>query len=261
MKTTTQLTLVRSLVLIGSRLAALCVTLALVATAGSAWAQTETVLYSFTGGSDGPNPYAALIQATDGNFYGTTFFGGAGFFGGASPGVVFKVTPGGLKLTRMTAQSGQPSAQYRLGRMYENGSGVRESSAQAAKWYRKAAEQGFAPAQCALGRLHASGEGVRQDNAEALRWFAKAAAQDYALAMNRLGLMYERGQGVPKDYVQAYKWFILAAGAEQNVFGVANQEVLARRMTPQQIQEAQRLAEAALAHSSPALAAGTDASR
>ena len=59
--------------------------------------------------------------------------------------------------------------------------------------------------------------------------------------------MYERGQGVTKDYIEAYKWYTLAAGAEQNVFAVANRENLARRMTPTQIQEAQIRAAAAVA--------------
>jgi uncharacterized repeat protein (TIGR03803 family) len=36
-----------------------------------------TYLYSFTGGSDGVRPYAAPIQSTDGNFYGTTAYGNA----------------------------------------------------------------------------------------------------------------------------------------------------------------------------------------
>jgi uncharacterized repeat protein (TIGR03803 family) len=35
-------------------------------------------LYSFTGGNDGANPQAGLIQGTDGRFYGTTANGGAG---------------------------------------------------------------------------------------------------------------------------------------------------------------------------------------
>ncbi len=33
---------------------------------------TETVLYSFTGGSDGVNPTASLIADSSGNLYGTT---------------------------------------------------------------------------------------------------------------------------------------------------------------------------------------------
>src|SRR5258708_13276520 len=38
---------------------------------------TFTVLYSFTGGSDGANPRAGLIADAAGNLYGTTTFGGA----------------------------------------------------------------------------------------------------------------------------------------------------------------------------------------
>jgi uncharacterized repeat protein (TIGR03803 family) len=49
-----------------------------------------TVIYSFKGSSDGANSYAGLIQGTDGNFYGTTFYGGSNGFG-----TIFKVTPGG----------------------------------------------------------------------------------------------------------------------------------------------------------------------
>jgi len=48
----------------------------------------ETVLYSFTGGTDGANPYANLIRDGEGNFYGTTYGGGNGGYG-----VVFKLTP------------------------------------------------------------------------------------------------------------------------------------------------------------------------
>jgi uncharacterized repeat protein (TIGR03803 family) len=48
------------------------------------------VLYSFTGDADGRDPYAGLVQGTDGSFYGTTLFGGA--YGG---GVVYKVDSSG----------------------------------------------------------------------------------------------------------------------------------------------------------------------
>jgi uncharacterized repeat protein (TIGR03803 family) len=50
-----------------------------------------TPLYSFLGGSDGGFPYAGVIQATDGNLYGTT--AGDGQFGN---GTVFKITTNGM---------------------------------------------------------------------------------------------------------------------------------------------------------------------
>src|SRR5579862_1128032 len=53
-----------------------------------------TSLYSFSGGADGAVPYAGLIQAKDGNLYGTT---SAGATGGS--GTVFKITPGGMLTT------------------------------------------------------------------------------------------------------------------------------------------------------------------
>ena len=52
----------------------------------TAW--TETVLYSFTGGSDGLSPRAGLIADNRGTLYGTTSSGGS-----ADKGTVFKLTP------------------------------------------------------------------------------------------------------------------------------------------------------------------------
>lgn len=49
-----------------------------------------TVLYAFTGGSDGASPKAGVILDDAGNVYGTTPFGGA-----ANAGVLFKVDPAG----------------------------------------------------------------------------------------------------------------------------------------------------------------------
>jgi len=76
---------------------------------------TLTTLYSFCsqGGyecTDGADPAAGLVQATDGNFYGTTYHGGAndGF------GTIFKITPSGTLTTLYSfcAQSGCPDGAY-----------------------------------------------------------------------------------------------------------------------------------------------------
>ena len=50
----------------------------------------ETVLYTFSGGPDGAQPWAGLIRDPNGNLYGTTAFGGSN-----SAGVIFKVDPSG----------------------------------------------------------------------------------------------------------------------------------------------------------------------
>jgi uncharacterized repeat protein (TIGR03803 family) len=55
----------------------------------SAQAQSETLLYSFTGGSDGGEPSSYLTADHKGNFYGTTQDGGLGY------GTVFELSPNG----------------------------------------------------------------------------------------------------------------------------------------------------------------------
>lgn len=59
-----------------------------------------TTVYSFcpqTGCADGSVPYAGMVQATDGTFYGTTYEGGA-----FDDGTVFKLTPKGQLTTLHT---------------------------------------------------------------------------------------------------------------------------------------------------------------
>jgi uncharacterized repeat protein (TIGR03803 family) len=51
----------------------------------------ETVLHSFSR-VDGAGPYAGLIRDPAGNFYGTTYYGGA-----ANQGVVFKLDAAGVE--------------------------------------------------------------------------------------------------------------------------------------------------------------------
>jgi len=58
-------------------------------------AQTFTVLYSFTGGSDGKWPYSRLIQDSAGNLYGTASAGGLNCTNPDGCGTVFKLAPNG----------------------------------------------------------------------------------------------------------------------------------------------------------------------
>ena len=106
---------------------------------------------------------------------------------------------------RALAEQGNPSAQYSLGLMYDNGRGVTRDAKESAKWYRKSVEQGHLHSQYNLGVMYANGDGIRQDD------------------------------------VYAHMWFnIVALSGDEN--GVMNRETIARRMTKEQIVKAQKLA-------------------
>ena len=114
--------------------------------------------------------------------------------------------------------------------------------ATALREWRPLAEAGDADAQFTLGVvMYDQGHGGPQDYAEAMKWFRLAAEQGHASAQFSLGVMYANGQGVPQDYAEAHMWFNLAA-AKGHAGAANSRDVVARRMTPDQIAEAQRLA-------------------
>jgi uncharacterized repeat protein (TIGR03803 family) len=55
----------------------------------------ETVLYSFTGGSDGANPHGGVIRDAKTNFYGVTSEGGGTGCNGSGCGTIFKLNQAG----------------------------------------------------------------------------------------------------------------------------------------------------------------------
>jgi hypothetical protein len=89
--------------------------------------------------------------------------------------------------------------------------------------------------------MYGNGKGVPQDYAEAVKWYKLAAAQGNAYAQYNLGAMYELGQGVPMDDVRAHMWLNLAA-AKGEADAVKGRDIVASKMTPQQMAEAQKLA-------------------
>ena len=112
-------------------------------------------------------------------------------------------------LNNLTAMCnrGNSIAQFNLGLMYEEGEGVLQDEAEAAKWYRRAAEQehedalnrlmemcerGIAVAQFNLGGMYQDGEGVPQDDEEAAKWYRKAAEQGHATAKLRVDKMKDK---------------------------------------------------------------------
>jgi len=113
---------------------------------------------------------------------------------------------------------------------------------------RPLAEQGNADAQFNLGVMYANGLGGPQDYSRAVKWYRKAAEQGYAQAQYYLGLIYEDGLSVPQDHLKAHVWFNLAAsGPSHGPYGyrdisVMGRDRVAKKMTPAQLSEAQKLA-------------------
>jgi len=90
-------------------------------------------------------------------------------------------------------------------------------------------------------------EGLRayaqRNYAGALRYWGPLAQRGDAAAQYNIGRLYARGEGVPRDYPEAYKWFTLAAAGGRRE-GEQARQAIARTMTPVQMAEGLRRAEA-----------------
>ena len=147
-----------------------------------------------------------------------------------------------LKEISPLAKAGNPDAQHLLGLMYYMGRGVTRDYKQAFAWHMKAAGQGKVDAQYVVGAMYYTGNAVPQDQKHAVTWFRKAAEQGHAEAQHALGLMYRYNvAGVPQDPVLAYMLYNLAAaGGHRNA--VDQRAAIAKKMTQEQVEEAQALA-------------------
>ncbi len=109
------------------------------------------------------------------------------------------------------ATQGNVDAEYNLGVLYERGLGVAASPIDAVNWYRSAADQNHPRAQYNLAIAYAEGRGTEQDFSAAARWYQRAAQQGLVPAMVNLAILYERGQGVARSPIDAFAWYSAAA--------------------------------------------------
>lgn len=153
-----------------------------------------------------------------------------------------------LRLAQPLAEQGDARAQSLVGLIHYIGRGAIRDNVKAVKWLRLAADQGNANAQFRLGLVYSEGHGAPQDHAEAAKWFRLAAEQRHPQAQYNLGLLYATGEGVAQDNVMAHMWFNLAvvqfpaSDASNRNAAIRNRDILANRLTPEQITQAQKLA-------------------
>jgi TPR repeat protein len=79
------------------------------------------------------------------------------------------------------------------------------------KWYLKATAQGHATAMNNIGFLYQNGLGVAQSYAEAAKWYRQGATGGDFRAQFHLGYLYDQGLGVPHDENMARQLMQLAA--------------------------------------------------
>ncbi len=128
---------------------------------------------------------------------------------------------------------------------YKGGYGITQNNTLAANAFATAAKAGHAGAQLALGNMLYSGEKIPQDYKSAATLFKWAADQGVEEAQFRLSVIYSKGHGVDKDYVSARKWLGLAVTASNGRKELVEAlKALEKEMTPTQIAEAQKLADA-----------------
>ena len=72
----------------------------------------------------------------------------------------------------------------------ENGWGVPQNLAEAAKWYKASAEQNHQFGQNNLGWCYENGLGVEKSVVEAAKWYRRAAIQGHPHGQNNLGRCY-----------------------------------------------------------------------
>ena len=124
---------------------------------------------------------------------------------------------------------GDKRAQATLGRLFQEGKGVKADDRAAAYWFSAAAAQGHRAAQFALGGMYEEGEGGLPKNLhKATELYIKSASQGYDRAQMAMGIQYELGQEVPRSRPKAIE--LLRASGDSDALWIA--QLLADPRTP-----------------------------
>lgn len=118
-----------------------------------------------------------------------------------------------FKELNLSAQIGNPQAQYELAEKYKEGCGIfnLKNYKKAVIWYQAAAEQGHVKAQVRLGEMFLYGKGAPIDCDQSYKWYKAAADQGYSGGLNNLAAFYISGLVVEKNYQEGIRYFKKAA--------------------------------------------------
>ena len=117
-----------------------------------------------------------------------------------------------FRFQKQMAKRGNAESQFKLGLMYETGSGVKKSPVLATSWYKKAELQNYKPASNRLIYLEIRKSGFKEKHEEWLKKLKIDARYNEGEALFLLGQMYSDGTGVNKSLTRSLKHLRKAAG-------------------------------------------------
>lgn len=186
-----------------------------------------------------------LASAEEGDHFDQCDLGDLYFYGRGVPQDYAEAA----KWYRKSAEMGLSKAQDNLGYMYLMGYGVSQNHATAVRWFRKAADHDYASAQKNLGVMYYEGYGVSQDYVQAHMWFNLAASSSGG-SHGFGGRRRDNQVQITEEQLAALGAFVsdwrseseIKAANNISALGTKGRDMVAAKMTPAQIAEAQRLA-------------------
>jgi len=143
-----------------------------------------------------------------------------------------------VRLIRLSANQGQPAAQYRLAKLYEAGIGVKVNGKTAKDLLSRSADAGNRIAMHDLGHYYATGaDGASPDLQQAVKWFSMAAERGVLDSQFNLAVLYQGGSGVPLSLEEAYVWYAIA-GAQGDKMATQRSEAVARELSDEDLTKA-----------------------
>lgn len=110
-------------------------------------------------------------------------------------------------LYKLSAEKGDPQAQYRLSQKHLFGLGVPQDIQEAVRLLTMASKQGYPDAELSLAQLYEFGKGVEQNRALSFTYYQLAGLKGHPLALFRLAEIYENGEGVSQNLEQAEAYY------------------------------------------------------
>lgn len=146
-----------------------------------------------------------------------------------------------LKKFQPAAKAGNAEAAFWIGRIYEDGLGVKKNTNTAVGWYEKAAKGGRTDAKLQLGEIYFQGTEELQNFKKAAKWLGEAAHDGSVRGQRDLATLYKNGWGVKKSPVYAYAWYEFAT-SQGDFEARKERDALLKTMSPAQVAQAQKLA-------------------